>query len=339
MRAWEILNEMIVRAGTPRDGAYVIAHAGYIWISDYDDDDADMLADIAKATGVEGKTIGDIADAVWDGRPDILVGLIHNKRLLLNSDNMRYHPASSPLVRKLVQALGLDGIALERNRHDGDTYEVDYTRDKLIGDIPQVVYHGTSTKYIRAILRKGIMPTSNANWAEIGKFHGKVFLTVDRATAAFHANRQAEKHYAAPVIIATRLPDRSRIGLDYDVAVSFHGPGAETDREGYTAAATRHFDASYERERIDAIRRYSGKTDWTKATGIFSYSGRIPPSFFVSFETTLSDEEKIGKEGECFIFTNARDFLAALDMYEDFGFYDPDYEPEADEDEWDDEDR
>jgi hypothetical protein len=258
-----------------------------------------------------------------------LYGYISDNQLQISGSGFK-HFVSSPLTKKVVAQLGLSGVTYSAYDFQGDDYAVDYNKTKIVGDIPEVVYHGTCTKYILGILKTGIMPTENKNWDKL-KFPGKIFLTADPDYAKFHANKQADQFNCAPVVIATKIPDRTKITLDYDVAHTFHGDDKKIAATGYLPAIKKNPAAKYHKPKQKAIRKASPKTDFTKATGIFAYTGRIAPTFFQELFSTLNDEEYLG-EDPTFTFRSKAEFLQAFEMYEHYGHYDPDYVPEGDED-------
>ena len=192
MRYFELLNEMIVRYGKPAHGETVVAFQGNIWIFNAHQQPKDakkIIKDINKLTGLKLTSMDDIENEIRDNRPDILCGYITKNHLFVDSNNLK-HFVSSPLTKKVVAQLGLSGVTYGAYDFQGDDYVVDYDKTKIVGDIPEIVYHGTCTKYILGILKTGIMPTANKNWDKL-KFPGKIFLTADPDYAKFHANKQA----------------------------------------------------------------------------------------------------------------------------------------------------
>ncbi len=338
MRFSEILHEMIVRAGTPQDHSTLVAFGPYIWLFTPSENDRKILRDINKVTGAKLTSMNDVYD-LHDGRPDILIGTIHEGQLFIYGSEGHF-AASSPLVRKVVQQLGLDGAQHSRMSYNADEWEDEISSYAMCGDIPEIVYHGTCTKYIKDILRTGLRPTNNANWENVGKFRHLVFLTADANRASFHANRQADKLQSSPVVIATRIPDRALVTIDYDVAANFYGTSNKTKSTGYHSTLRRIAKTDqWIAKQAKRIQKFNPKRDFTKVTGILAYRGRIPPTYFTEFFATLAEDgdEKFLKMStnaaeNGFSFSSRDEFLKALDMFEEHGFYDPYYEPEKDED-------
>lgn len=329
------LFEMVVRHHS-NNPSLVLAHNGNIWVIGYDDEKS-ILDDIEDRTGFMAGQIFDLEPSnVNDTRPDIFAATIHKDKLYVNGMVMDRSPRSSLLVKKIVNELGLDGVVLTRYNEQDYEVEEEIPRHQMVGNIPDVVYHGTTTRHIRKILRTGIAPNDNENWSKVGKFRDLVFFASDPHTAIFHANSQADGNHHVPVLIATRLPDRARIVADYDVSATFYGPDhEESERAGYDDTIDRiHGDRSFHRDRIEAVRKHSPKTDFTREIGIFGYRGRVPASHFVSFTMPIGEDAKIG-EDNTETFDTKEDLLAALEIVEEFGFYDPEMRFLDDEDDED----
>lgn len=333
MRLRDILLEMVVRFDDEDDASpQIIAHRDSIWLVDVSTDDEDVIEDIRARTGLEGDTIADMIDEIADVRPDIVLGTVYRDRraLYLSGTTADTHSRTNPLVRKVMQTLGLRTLEISRVGYSGDEYEDEFHAHDVTGDIPEVVFHGTNSKYINAILRVGIRPTENANWKNIGKFSDKVFLTASFDNAMFHAMRQAETLKAYPIIIATRIPDRTRIARDFDVASRFYGDDDVAGREGYSHSM-RGTTADTNRRTVDAIAKHSPGTDFTRATGIMGYRGSVAPTNFVTMYVPATDNEDGPINHDEFVEVPPEDFWKALDMLHDFGYYDPSYEPEEPE--------
>lgn len=318
------LTEMIVRHRSA-GGSLVVAHRGSIWVLDRDEDESEALEDIATRTGLKADSVDDLHELA-DERPDVLVADIWKDELFLGYSRFGQNPETSLLFKKVVQQLGLKGVRVSTVTSDGDDEEITFDRHELQGKIPELVFHGTCSIHIRAILRTGLVPESgNRNWEKF-RFP-RVFMTASFAEATFHANRTAKAHKGHPVVIATRIPDRSKIGFDFDVAARFVTDLGAIDRHGYTTAMG-HVD----RASADEIAKFSPKTDYTREAGTFSYDGRVPASFFVSF--TISSEAGVTLNPDRMkniTLTDPKDLVRAIDMLDDLGYYDPDYMDDEDD--------
>ena len=333
MRAFEILNEMIIRSGEPSDGS-LIAFGPYIWIFNNhhiqeEKLEKKILKDISQKTGVKVSDFETLEQVIRDERPDILFATIYKNHLYLSSDDLRHFPKSSPLIQKVVKQLGLSGVIRTTMDTEGNDREEDFSKNEIVGNIPEVVYHGTCTKFIDSILRTGIRPTENSNWGKL-KFKDKIYLTADINNAMFHANNQAKRYACAPVIVATKIPNRNLITLDYDVAATFYGADPEKTKNTGYLQHIKNQNMEWRKESIKKIKKYNPKTDFTKATGIFAYKGSIRSTSFVKIISTLNDEVMFSHENHGYVFDNKQEFLKAFEMYQEFSFYDPDYNPDED---------
>lgn len=326
MRAHEILNEMVIRHHE-QGGEWVIAFQDSIWITKAQIE-PEVAEEIAARTGMQPEeSIYDFN--TWaEERPDILTGHLHGGMLEVDGvTSMKLHPQSSILVKKVVKALGLGGALVNRSDYDGEEYQDEVTPGEMLGRIPDIVYHGTNARFIYKILRVGIAPNTNANWEEIGSFNDRVFFASNFREAVFQANRQAEKHKSAPIVIATRIPDRTKITLDFDVAASLYGPGSGKLEPAYAKKAYASSAA--------AVQAASPKMDFTREIGTFAYKGRVPSSMFVAFyvpgSSGMMTNENIVE------IKSRQEMFDAMDMIEDFGYFDPSFDPDedGDEDDWD----
>jgi hypothetical protein len=339
MRLSDILMEMIVRYDDPNDAnPHIIAHRDSVWVTSYDNTNRKLLADIRARTGVAGKTFGEMLDHIGNYRPDVIRGTVNRNdgTLYLSGAVADVNSRTNPLVRKVMQALGLTTLEIERVGYNGDEYTDQFDVSAVPGNIPDIVFHGTNSKYISSILRVGIRPTKNANWANIGKFADKVFLTASFDNAMFHAMRQAEKLKAHPIIIATKIPDRARITRDFDVAAQYYGKDALSGREGYSNSMKA--TAPYHKKTVSAVKKHSAGTDFTRATGIMGYRGSIPPTNFTTMYVPGTSADDVPIAHDQFVEVEPKDFWKALDMLSDFDYYDPTYEHEVDDEPVEDED-
>lgn len=330
----QTLNEMIVRHKTDASNPLVIAFKDSIWIIDPNGEDEAVLDDIRARTGLDGEDGHDMASNARETRPDILAGYIWGRDLALAGSEMS-SPQSSLLIKKVVQQLGLAGVTYNASGHDGDEVEIGLHRTELLGRIPEVVFHGTNTRFIRSILRTGLSPNSEgSNWKDQKLKFPKVFLTTKFDYACFHANSSAAKNNGIAVVIGTRIPDRDLIQLDYDVATQMVADPEVIKQHGYHNDI--HKSSEWIRRGAEKVAQHSPKGDWSRETGIFSYTGRIPASFFVSLSLPKGSEDEAHMSPDMhdnWVFTDRASFLTALEMIEDYGFYDPHYRPEDEEDE------
>lgn len=326
MRARDILLEMVVRYRAP-DGSMVIAHRDSLWVLSEDDDDtpAAVLDDIRRRTGLVGTTMRGLLDNARDSRPDIVTGYVEGGVLFVYAYHSAAHQQTNPQLRKVMQALGLHELRVGDTDSNADDIETTFDIG-AVGQWPSTFYHGTSTRYLALILRQGLRPTRNSNWKRVN-FRDRIFLTSHMQYALSQANSQTSGgERDKPILIETRIPDPAKIMPDLDVMATFYGkqhPSAQAT--GYSRKIKTQ---KWDRERIKNIARYSPGTDWTRSTGIIAYRGAIRPTFFTTVYFP-GEEGSMTPDNAVPVDARDRDKLwTALDMVEDFGFYDPSYRPE-----------
>lgn len=321
MRYNEILNEMIVRTNNHLTTSNIIlAHGANIWIFDNNEEiPKDTIKEIKKETGLSKFTNSHDLIEKAENRPDLLTAYYNNGVLYVNGMNASHHATSSVLLKKVADFLHVDSVNQTNIDYEGDNIETEYLRSDMIGDIPNIVYHGTSLKFIEEILKTGIRPSDNSNWKNVGKFHDLIFLTADINIARFHANNTIGKYHEPGVIIATKIPDRTKITIDYDVAYNFYGE--KNVHNSYLPSLNKEM-TPYQTKQIKKIQKHSPKTDFTKVTGIFAYKGAITPPNFVKIYTNFSDEPIT--QDNAYEFETLSNFKKALEMFYEHGFYDPD---------------
>jgi hypothetical protein len=209
----------------------------------------------------------DIRDVI-DGHPYILSGEIDNGSLYIQGSGNYRHSSLSPDVKKLSKQLKMPvKVAYTYGRYNDKDAELELELKDSIKDA--TFYHGTCIKYLRPISRLGIKPMDGkTNFDNI--FHkNKIFLTVNEEKALFHANTAAIKSNSYPIILECKIPDESKLIIDYDVGLDFYGSDYEVNQKlGYSGILNRY----KEKNIIDD----SEKINLSKKLGIFGYSGRVP---------------------------------------------------------------
>jgi hypothetical protein len=342
---YTLISEMVVSGST---GNRIIAHRGNIWRFD-DFPDESQLRDIVNKTGVlemEGDepldeeelnaAFDEIYQAILDERPDIFIGRINGQNYLQNdSDNELTYGPDSPMINKMVRMLKTDGYqAADSDYTSGETY----WSSELKGDLPEWAYHGTNLSGLASIIKYGLNPSEEnaGNWGF--QFGDKIYLTTKQDYAIYHANNSARKQGSPPILFRIRIPDRNRITVDYDVAKTY-GIHDKADEEGYSGIISNHTH-EYDRKRNKLISQYSPKTDWTKATGVFAYKGRIPAKFiqWIGYKDnydgySATDEESSLSQDEMQVLHDFSDIKEFLDMMQEYGYYDPVFLQQMKEDE------
>ncbi len=284
-----------------------LAFRGDYWLLGGFNDEKDIpdnvVADIVKHTGLDPMEFQDstalmssLSDIASE-RPDIITGLISDGEMWLGSrEAASHHPQTSSMLKKLIKDLGLYGIHVEDTDWEGEEAGSFTNRYKVKGELPKVLFHGTTSQYMMDIAKTGIRPGINASWEKAGITHKKIiFGTVDIAGAIFHANKASgfqggEEIYADPddpfpVILEFAIPDPSKIVPDYDVASQMMGSTTTTNKLGYTGQ--RGFDSQHSPD----IQNQNPEGRAWKSTGIFGYVGRIPPSYIIRVHTDFHSPE------------------------------------------------
>lgn len=269
------LNEMLVIGSKPKDQDYVIAFDKWIWVmNDETSNRIDIFKDIGQKIGMDEEKIekltrnDDIYDFITNVQEDfgdVLAAQISGKNLhLYDYGSFKADPKSSILVKKVVQQLKLNSATYIE---DIDSTETKVLKKKMTAQIPDIGYHGTSSKYLSSIISKGLKAgESMTNYANQGIEHPDiVFFATRIGEAMHHATHTADEKGGVAVIIEFQIPDKDQIIADYDVEKmtnkdSYYGDTGQ--RSQYTAKA------------------YKQDPDkLSKHFGIYGYKQRIPASF------------------------------------------------------------
>ncbi len=221
----------------------------------------------------------------------------------------------------MVRTLGISRVVVNGYSYDCEDEEDAHYAHEMSGNLPAIALHGTSSQHITDILRYGLRPdTEHGNWP-IGKFKGRVFLTVSRNKAVFHANHATQDERRArghPVVVKMKIPDRMLIDMDFDIASAYYGMDHDAVPREYAHA--RDTSQGYHPGTPHRIRKFSPKTDFTRETGVFSYRGRIPAQYVVSVIVPVSSAAPLSQENS--VEVQVKDFVENLDMFLEWGFYD-----------------
>lgn len=319
---YSVLTEMVERFSEP-DGDTVVAHQGNIWRFT-DSKNPKLLQDIMSATGLEDVSDwDDIESEVMENRPDIFIGRITDDNYLQSiSDEEFSHGQNSPLIKKVVNHYKLQGY---KSAPDYEGNEEIYWKSELTGELPEYAYHGTNSAALENILKYGLNPSEEnaTNWNFA--FGDKIYLTTKEAYAIFHANNSASKQQSRPILLRIEIPDKNRITADYDVAKTY-GMTDVADQEGYTGHITQH-SHPHDIKRTKQIQRYSPKTDFTKASGVFAYKGRIPAKYitWIGYVNNYEGgDEQLSKDSMQVIHDKSL-WTEFVEMMNEYGFYDPVY--------------
>lgn len=270
-----------------------------LWVFD-DDTWEDIWVEVDKAIGgnILEEDVYNSMQTLLEDYPYILSGKIVDSKIVLDGTiNFRQSSISDDL-RKLKKELDMP-------------IRVDYTKDPYIMDTGNyeideselqrsIFYHGTSLKYLELISRTGIRPkVSNANFGDI-KHDDKVFVTTNLEKAFFHANTSAMKTDSFPIILKLRIPDISKLVLDYDIAIQFYKTDSEINKKlGYTSVYKRSGSSfgSYSTKLPESDK----SMDISKKLGVYGYTGRIPSTYIddviIDIDTLKAYPEILEDEG------------------------------------------
>lgn len=322
---WEgFVNELHVQqvGGADENEAMLIAHKDMIYLlpsehgGEISEKEANMLWDrlgLRDSYYDEPETdIDEIFAAIREeGNISIIAGSIKDGILYLDEPGVTQRdPQSSVAIKKLVKALNLK-VIIRRTMDAYDYDEEEYSAHSAQAKLPNRLYHGTSTKYLKSILKYGLMPDkAQSNYAEQGIEHPHdVFFSSKFDEAEHHAKHTVVKIGGGdPMVITLRVPDPDKLIPDYDVGISA------------TAAAEKPMAMS-------------------KEVGIYGYRGRIPANHIdeycivpnLDFEGTPVDSIS-NSEYQC---VTREEAVAYVESTEEvgIGFLDPDWRDEYMDDE------
>lgn len=271
----QIISEVFLKGkDRAEEGDIVIALGKNIWLIN-DDNFEENIDELSSDLGIKEipSDIYDLKRNIEEEMPDVLIGTIDSGRTLhIDQINWR-HQNSSVVLKKVQKALNLTRIEVSYINQSSD----DETVEQKIGD--SKFYHGTSLASLQK-MATGLRPMPTSNFDNVVHID-KVFVTMNIEKAYFHAMNAATKQNSFPVIIELRIPDESKLVMDYDVAVDMYGhEDEETYKLGYTNIAIK---TGYLRsDKLKDIKRRLGdkKKDLSMRLGVFGYKGRIPASFF-----------------------------------------------------------
>lgn len=169
--------------------------------------------------------------------------------------------------------------------------DIDIDKKQLVD---RKFFHGTSLNFLNGILKTGLMPTDSTNYKNINH-DDKIFFTLNIEKAYTHALNSAIKNKSFPIIIELKVPDVSKLVVDYDLAKDVYGDSSDVVR-------TLNYD-KFDANKADGI---DYKKDITNKIGVYGYVGRIPLSY-------IQD-----------IWIDMRTYADNLDVFGDDGEYDPD---------------
>lgn len=271
---------------------------GKVFIYTYDDRDAliERLQELYDLEEDEAEV------ALNSEHPKFVVGgIIDNNLVLPTIEETSPNSTLNKQVQKIIKQLDLSGVTYTSSIFDDEGEETEledyYPREEVINANVSTAkfYHGTSTKFLKSIMSKGLMGNSVTNFAKIDH-DDKVFIATKLNKAAFHAITACEKHGGIPVILVIRITDTNKLILDYDIAVDHYGIDHPlVVKLGYDQIfhASGSMYANYDGSDKEEWEKLADKSSINTKTGIFGYQGRIPAGDIKGFYV---DEESVAYE-------------------------------------------
>jgi len=299
----KVIKELIVH-GDRDDADHFVTHREDLWIFPENEFPQDMKLKLNLASD-------DFEELMDEERQDIIFGSIHGDSLYVYQVGPFIRdPRSSVIIKKIVNQLNLSSV-----RYPVIDHEVQVDRDEILGKIPEVAYHGTSSEYLSKILKLGLKPgetytnypllaTTEPGFSEL--MRNTVYFSTRFDEAEHHATYTTDKLNATnepsdPVVIALRIPDKDKLVTDFDVEKQI----ARGDK------GSKPFSA-------------------TKEVGVYGYRGRVPASFFVKFYVAMNTEpgdiHSLVKED--FVELDLAEVKRYIESKDELGYGDPNYDPE-----------
>lgn len=288
------------------EGDWIIAYQSRVFRFGIDSEDPTNLKTVRRAAQFLGihpapTDIWDFISDLRDDRPDVLIARHDGNRLLIESVGDYAHQTGSRLLQNVIKELGYEQVVYTS---EGEEYKSAWDF-QVKGDIPRLLYHGTTSEHAGKILRFGLQPgESETNYPDIHHYD-TVFLAEDIAKAAYHAqnavSRDLEVGYSGPysytrgrtrgfpVVFQFEIPDPNLLVPDYDVENRSAQPSG-TYEGVYIPQPSRVYEGVYTSPQIRKLVKES-PFDLSKKVGIFGYRGRIPANFIrrIMIETTESE--------------------------------------------------
>ncbi|UOL51240.1 hypothetical protein [Vibrio phage XZ1] len=289
MEELQLVTEVFIRGGRPRNGSKVLANGKNIWVWNNDREFERLVPFINRELGTDFEEEYDLDDWYREGAQAVYA-TIENGRLDMFGDSAYRPSVTSDTLRKTIKALNLNGVTRRTQSFNPDYDEVEhdfetdrYEFNKKLSQ--KTFYHGTSTAYIESMLKFGLKPNPGETQFDNIEHADKVFITTELDKAMFHATHSANRNNSFPVIIEIRIPDESKLVSDYDVVIDVLGANSEEASElGYADIFYQlpHQRGDGTKYHKDDIESRFGKRLGGLSTriGVFGYKGRIPASHF-----------------------------------------------------------
>jgi len=260
----DLMRELLV-SGDVKTAQYLVAYKEKVWLLPSEDVPPRTAVEISKALNILPTfDVHGIRDHAEENL-DVVIGSLNNRILYIyGAGSLTLDPKTSLILKKIVHQLKLKGV----ERAADDSTELT-KKSKIKGALPDVVYHGTSSKYLRKILSTGLRPgESESNYPKVISHQDLVFFTSRPEEAKYHAVHTADKrqnnvkeHMDIPVILEMSIPDPAKLVADYDVA-ALSAEEKPLSKVGYWALQNKKIPRQQSQE-----------------TGIWGYRGRVSANF------------------------------------------------------------
>ncbi|NHJ86441.1 MAG: hypothetical protein FK734_13335 [Asgard group archaeon] len=317
-------------------GDTVVAYKGGIFLIDRFNDDLDspVIQKMSNYFGVDiHYTVSDVHDYLSyleDLRPDILQGTIRDdgQTLLLRSKDFQ-HSTGSKLLKNVLNTLGIKYVEYE---NEYGTYNA-FSNWQITGDLPEFLFHGTTSQYAGQIVRFGLMPDqTNSNYPGHGPHESitheeYVFLTEDLNSASYHAMNAVEINGGFPVIFRFKIPDPNLLVQDYDIEIMSNESSNDVYVNTYKAPRDEYQPKIQE-----------SPFGFSKKVGLFGYHGRIPSNFIIDILIQQNENDKLESDysDESWTSVTVDQLIRAVEVGDPFYIHDysEDYDEYEEEDEF-----
>ena len=148
------------------------------------------------------------------------------------------------------------------------------------GETSNIMFHGTTTKYLGEILKTGIRAGRSRSNYDLISHPDLIFFSSRFDEAQHHSMHTAQKAGGDPMVVEFSLPDKNLLVPDYDVDAQ----SGETNIYDYIPEETRNSSANYS--------SMTGASDaLSREFGVYGYRGRISPKFISSYHILTNAEE------------------------------------------------
>ena len=270
-----LLSELKVMAlNKANEDIYFIAYKEYLFLLD-ENSDYKSLEPIFKDHPEFKTKTRNIFDYDWydfisefaETAPDIMVGQYDPVQKILVLDSRgHFNMRSSLILKKVVKQLKIKKVESDILTHDGDNKYISYNKNKILGDVPEVVYHGTTIIHLNDILKYGLEAgRGGSKFDKQNIYHEtEIFFAATFNECEFYAFNAKKNSGGLPIIFEFTIPDKNLLKPDYDADT------ASTSRSDYYANQPEP--------------KYVAKSSMkpmglSRETGKWGYSGRIPSKF------------------------------------------------------------